>query len=296
MTIARNQRGRRSRASLDPYAMARESASALHAALSETPRVAVVLGTGLGGLADQIEEARSIPYADLLHFPVSTVVGHAGRLVVGHLGGVAVAALQGRFHLYEGYSPAQVVHPVRVLALLGAETLIVTNAAGGLNPDFQAGDLMLIRDHIGLPTLSGLNPLSGMNDETIGPRFPPMTEAYDAELRAEAGEVAREQKSVLREGVYVMVAGPSYETPAELAFLRSIGGDAVGMSSVPEVIAARHAGMRVLAISCVTNVAASGGATPVTAPSHEEVVAVAERAGQRLTSLVAGVIARVASR
>jgi purine-nucleoside phosphorylase len=296
MTIARNQRSSRSRALLDPYAMARESVSALRPAMSATPRVAVVLGTGLGGLANEIEGARSIPYGDLPHFPVSTVVGHAGRLVIGRLGGVAVAAMQGRFHLYEGYSPAQVVHPVRVLALLGAETLIVTNAAGGLNPDFQAGDLMLIRDHIGLPTLSGLNPLCGMNDETIGPRFPAMTEAYDAELRAEAREVAREQRSGLREGVYVMVAGPSYETPAELAFLRSIGGDAVGMSSVPEVIAARHAGMRVLAISCVTNVAAPGGAAPVTAPSHAEVVAVAEAAGQRLTSLVAGVIARVASR
>jgi purine-nucleoside phosphorylase len=276
-----------------PYAAAREAAAVLRPRLPEAPRVAIVLGTGLGGLADRLEEAQAFPYAELPHFPRSTVLGHAGRLVVGRLAGVPVAALQGRFHLYEGYTPAQVVHPVRVLGLLGARTLIVTNASGGLDPALRAGDLLLLRDHIGLASLAGQNPLVGPNDEDFGPRFPPMTAAYDPELRALARAVAAEQGDALPEGVYVMVSGPTFETPAELAFLRRAGADAVGMSTVPEVIAARHMGLRVLALSCVTNIALppAGEAAPV--PSHAEVVAAAEAAGERLARLVAGVVARL---
>lgn len=275
----------------DPYATAIETAEALKPMLRHAPRVAIVLGTGLGGLADRLTDAQTIPYADLPSFPRSTVLGHAGRLILGLLDGVPVAALQGRFHLYEGYAAAQVVLPVRVLGLLGMRTLIVTNAAGGLDPSCAAGDLMLVRDHIGLAALAGLNPLTGPNDERFGPRFPAMTAAYDAGLRAIAREVATERGIALRDGVYVMVAGPTYETPAELRFLRSIGADAVGMSTVPEVIAARHMGLRVLAISCITNVALPAEGTELAAPSHHEVVAAAEAAGARLADLIAGIVA-----
>lgn len=275
----------------NPYAAAIETAEVLKPTLRHAPRAAIVLGTGLGGLADRLADAQIIPYSDLPHFPRSTVQGHAGRLVLGLLDGVPVAALQGRFHLYEGYSPAQVVLPVRVLGLLGIPTLIVTNAAGGLDSSFAAGDLMLIRDHIGLATFAGLNPLAGPNDERFGPRFPSMTAAYDEGLRTIARSVAAERAMTLREGVYVMVAGPTYETPAELRFLRGIGADAVGMSTVPEVIAARHMGLRVLAISCVTNVALTPEGAELAEPNHLEVVAAAEAAGARLAELVAGVVA-----
>lgn len=260
----------------------------------EAPRVALVLGTGLGGLAERIADATSIPYADIPHFPQSTVAGHAGRLVLGHLSGVPVAAMQGRFHLYEGYTPQQVVLPMRVLHALGADTLIVTNAAGGLDPAQHAGDLLLLRDHIGLPTMAGNNPLIGPNDEQIGPRFPSITGAYDATLRQTAHAVAHEQGIALREGVYVMVSGPNYESPAELRFLRMIGADAVGMSTVPEVLAARHMGMRVLAISCVTNVALSADMDTPPEPNHAEVVAAAERSGAHLASLIEGILSRLA--
>jgi purine-nucleoside phosphorylase len=273
------------------YAAAIETAEALKPALRHTPRIAIILGTGLGGLADRLADAQIIPYADLPAFPRSTVQGHAGRLVLGLLDGVPVAALQGRFHLYEGYAPAQVVLPVRVLGLLGMRTLIVTNAAGGLDPSYGAGDLMLVRDHIGLATLAGLNPLTGPNDERFGPRFPAMTAAYDAGLRAIARAVATARGIVLRDGVYVMVAGPTYETPAELRFLRGMGADAVGMSTVPEVIAACHMGLRVLAISCITNVALPAEGAELAPPSHHEVVAAAEAAGARLADLIAGIVA-----
>jgi purine-nucleoside phosphorylase len=275
------------------YGQAREAAEALAARLEVRPEVAIVLGTGLGGLADLIQQAQNIAYHDIPHFPPTTVQGHTGQLVVGRLGGVPVAALRGRFHLYEGYSPAQVVHPVRTLAMLGARTLIVTNASGGLNPAFVAGDLMLLTDHIGVATLAGLNPLVGPNDERYGPRFPAMTAAYDAGLAAHARGVAAAQGMVLREGVYVMVSGPTYETPAELRFLRGIGADAVGMSSVPEVIAGRHMGLRVLAISCVTNLALVGEGQEAPEPSHQEVVDTAVAAGARLTQLIAGVLERL---
>ena len=272
-------------------AAAREAAADLRAKAPQPPRVALILGTGLGGLADRIATPTLIPYADIPRFPRSTVAGHAGRLVLGTLEGVPVAAMQGRFHLYEGYTPRQVVLPVRALRLLGAEILIVTNAAGGLNPAYEAGDLMLLADHIGLPTMAGLNPLRGPNDEALGPRFPAMTGAYDAALRAQAHAAAGPLGIPLREGIYAMVAGPNYETPAELRFLRQLGADAVGMSTVPEVIAARHAGMRVLAISCVTNVALPPEGIAPPEPSHAEVVATAERAGANLARLVERVLA-----
>jgi purine-nucleoside phosphorylase len=277
------------------YQIVEEVAAALRPRLPEPPRVAIVLGTGLGGLADQVADAHAIPYGEIPHFPLSTVPGHAGRLVLGRLGGVPVAALQGRFHLYEGYTPAQVVLPVRALGRLGARTLIVTNAAGGLNPDFAAGDLMLLRDHIGLGMFGGLNPLIGPNDDSFGPRFPAMTHAYDAELTAHARAVAAEQGAMLREGVYLMLTGPTFETPAELRYLRSTGADAVGMSTVPEVIAACHMGLRVLAISCITNVALPPAGAPLVEPTHEEVIATGLSAGARLGALVEGILSRIAS-
>ncbi|HEY7835692.1 MAG TPA: purine-nucleoside phosphorylase [Ktedonobacterales bacterium] len=275
------------------YQLVEEVAAALRPRLAEPPRVAIVLGTGLGGLANRIADERAIPYGEIAHFPRSTVPGHAGRLVLGRLGGVPVAALQGRFHLYEGYTPAQVVLPVRVLGRLGARVLIVTNAAGGLNPDFAAGDLMLLRDHIGLGIAGGLNPLIGPNDEAFGPRFPALTHAYDAALADHARAAAAERGITLHEGVYCMLTGPAFETPAELRMLRGLGADAVGMSTVPEVIAACHMGLRVLAISCVTNVALPGGAAPLVEPTHAEVIATGEAAGQRLGALVEGVLARL---
>lgn len=269
-----------------------DAVAAIRATGAPIPRVAIVLGTGLGGLADQIESATAVSYHDLPHFPRSTVVGHAGRLVLGTLGGVPLAAMQGRFHLYEGYTPQQVVFPVRVLRRLGAQTLIVTNAAGGLDPSQHAGDLMLITDHIGLPSMAGLNPLRGENDEQIGPRFPPMVDAYDPKLLQVARESASAVGVELREGVYAMVSGPNYETPAELRFLRVAGADAVGMSTVPEVIAARHMGMAVLAVSCITNVALPAANAQPAEATHAEVVAVASAAGERLTRLVAEVVRR----
>lgn len=267
-----------------------QAAEAIRAASASVPRVAIVLGTGLGGLADQLDDATAIAYADLPHFPRSTVAGHAGRLVLGRLGEVPVAAMQGRFHLYEGYTPQQVVFPVRVLRQLGAQALVVTNAAGGLDPSHRAGDLMLITDHIGLPSMAGLNPLRGANDEQLGPRFPPMVDAYDPALMQMARASASSLDIPLREGVYAMVSGPNYETPAELRFLRVVGADAVGMSTVPEVIAARHMGMAVVAISCITNVALpAANALPAEA-THAEVVAVANAAGERLTRLVSAIV------
>jgi purine-nucleoside phosphorylase len=279
----------------DIYAQAQEAAEMIAARIRVRPRVAMVLGTGLGNVADAIKTPKIIKYAEIPHFPRSTVFGHAGRLVVGKLHGVPVAAMQGRFHLYEGYSPQEVVFPVRVLRLLGAELLVLTNAAGGLAPDYQAGTLMLIRDSIGLPILAGLNPLTGPNDERFGPRFPAMAGAYDADLRRLARMVAQEQGIALAEGVYAMLSGPSFETPAELRLLRLVGADAVGMSTVPEATAARHLGMRVLAVSCITNKAPLEEAEASAQPMHlhEEVVAQAEAAGPRLAQVIEGVVARL---
>ncbi|PWT77737.1 MAG: purine-nucleoside phosphorylase [Chloroflexi bacterium] len=278
-----------------PLEQASDAAELIRQRFTSKPRVGLILGTGLGGLAESIADPTSIPYSDIPHFPRATVAGHAGRLVLGRLGDVVVAALQGRFHLYEGYTPAQIVLPTRTLGQLGIEILIVTNAAGGLAPGQQAGDLLLISEHIGLPTMAGQNPLMGPNDEQLGPRFPAMTDAYDASLRAEALRVAEENGFALHEGVYAMVSGPSFESPAELRFLRTIGADAVGMSTVPEVIAARHMGLRTLAISCITNVALPSGDGPVPEPSHAEVLRVADQAGERLATVIQGVLEHIAA-
>jgi purine-nucleoside phosphorylase len=244
----------------------------------------LVLGSGLGGVADQIEDARRIAYNKLPHMVASTVQGHAGELVVGHWHGKQVIALSGRVHRYEGHDFRQVVMPVRLLAALGIDTLIVTNAAGSVHTGLQPGDLMLIRDHI---NLSGGNPLIGVNDERLGRRFPDMTTAYDADLRALALQVAAERGLTLHQGVYCGLSGPSYETPAEIKMLHLLGADAVGMSTVPEVIAARHMGVRVMGLSCITNLGAGLGEGTL---DHSHVGAVAGSATARMTDLVAGVV------
>lgn len=259
------------------------------------PTVGIILGSGLSSLADTIENPVIIPTSEIPHWPSSTVSGHAGRLVIGRLEGHDVMVLQGRAHFYEGYSPGQLVVPVRVMNALGIETLIVTNAAGGLNPSYQEGDLMLIRDHLNFPGMAGNNPLRGPNDDAVGERFPDMTKPYDEELRALARHVAQESGFDVQEGVYAYVAGPSFETPAELRFLQIAGGDAVGMSTAPSVVAARHAGMRVLGISTITNMALPDP-PPGTAHSHEEVLAAGQQAVPRLIQVVRGVLRDLPSR
>jgi purine-nucleoside phosphorylase len=275
------------------YAALAAAVEAIQRRGAPQPRVALVLGNGLGGLADAVAAPTIIPYAEIPGFPQSTVVGHAGRLVLGALADVPVIAMQGRFHLYEGYAPQQVVFPIRVFRLLGVEILVVTNAAGGLNAQQRAGDLMLLTDHIGLATMVGLNPLLGPNDERLGPRFPAMSNAYDPELRRLALEAAVGAGVSLQQGTYVMLSGPNYETPAELRFLRSIGADAVGMSTVPEVIAARHLGLRVLAFSCITNLTLGDDVVVPAMAVHSEVVDVANEAGPRLAQLITGVLRRL---
>lgn len=256
------------------------------------PQVGVILGSGLNPLAKAVQAADPIPYEDIPHFPRPTVEGHAGRLVLGQLAGRTVMIMQGRVHFYEGYPIQQVVFPVRVMQVMGIRTLIVTNAAGGINPAFHAGDLMLISDHINLIGMAGANPLFGPNDPTLGPRFPDMSQAYDPRLRTIAREVAQEQKIPLREGVYVSLSGPSFETPADIRFLRMIGADAVGMSTVPEVIVARHGGMQVLGVSGISNLALTEP-TPDQEASHEEVLAAGQQIVPRLTALVLGTLARL---
>jgi len=238
---------------------------------SKRPAVGLILGSGLGSFAESFEEPAFIDYEEIPHFPVSTVTGHAGRLVVGERCGVTCVAMQGRVHYYEGHDAATLVFPVRTIITLGARTLIITNAAGGVRADFRPGTLMLIRDHLNLLPES---PLRGVNDQRLGPRFPDMTEAYSAELRALAREVASISGIELAEGVYAASPGPSYETPAEVQMLARLGADATGMSTVPEVIAANHMGARVLGISCITNKAAGLGEQPL---SHEEVTETAQQ-------------------
>lgn len=252
-----------------------------------SPDFGIVLGTGLGGLAGEIDVNTEIPYERLPGFPLSTVESHAGRLLFGQLGTQRVVAMQGRFHRYEGYSMQQIVFPVRVMRALGAKTLIVSNACGGMNPLWQPGELMLIADHI---NLLGDSPLVGPNDHSIGPRFPDMSEPYDVELRAVAKKVARDNGIVLHEGVYVAVTGPNLETPAEYRFLRGIGADVVGMSTVPEVIAAIHGGMRVLGVSIITDACLPDALEPV---NVEKIIATASKAEPQLTSLIASVLARL---
>jgi purine-nucleoside phosphorylase len=239
-----------------------------------------------------VDAADAIPYGDVPHFPQPSVEGHRGQLVLGKLDGTPVMVMQGRVHFYEGYPIQQVVFPVRVMQVMGIETLIVTNAAGGLNPSFRAGDLMLINDQINLMGMTGNNPLFGPNDPALGPRFPDMSQAYDPDLRRIAREVAQAEGLPLQEGVYAALAGPSFETPAEIRFLRNIGADAVGMSTGPEVVVARHGGIRVLGVSGISNVAL---AEPVSGQvtSHEEVLAAGQQIVPRLTALIRGVLARL---
>ncbi len=251
------------------------------------PRVAIVLGTGLGGLAEEIEAESTIPYEEIPDFPVPTVESHSGRLLLGRLSGQPVVAMQGRFHLYEGYSMQQVAFPVRVLRGLGAETLIVSNACGGMNPMWDVGDLMLIADHI---NLLGDNPLIGPNIDELGPRFPDMSEPYDLELQRMALDVAKEERITLRRGVYVAVPGPNLETRAEYRFLRTIGADVVGMSTVPEVIVAVHAQMKVLGVSIITDSCLPDALKPA---SVEQIIRVAGAAEPKLTHLIRNVVARL---
>lgn len=249
------------------------------------PQITITLGSGLGALADEVQVDAVLPYGEIPGFPVSTVLGHAGQLLLGSLQGKPVAVMQGRFHYYEGYPLALVVFPVRVMHALGATVFVVTNAAGGLNPDFEAGDVMLITDHI---NAMGANPLIGPNDDELGPRFPDMTHAYAPTLQTLALTVAKQEAIPLQQGVYVATSGPTFETPAERRHFRLIGGDAVGMSTVPEVIAANHTGMRVLGLSAITN-KATGGADQQQ-DSHAEVLAMAKVAGAKLVKLVRQVL------
>jgi purine-nucleoside phosphorylase len=264
-----------------------EAADAVRARFAASPHVAIILGTGLGALAGRIDSPVVVEYGDIPGFPLSTVESHAGRLICGQLAGHTVVAMQGRFHRYEGYSLQQVTFPVRVLRALGAEVLVVSNACGGMHPLWAAGDLMLIADHI---NLLGDSPLIGPNDARLGPRFPDMSEAYDRALRVLARAVARDLGLTLREGVYVAVPGPNLETRAEYRMLRSLGADVVGMSTVPEVIVAIHAGMRVLGVSIITDLCLPDALEPATV---ERIIAVAARAEPGLTALVEGVLGRI---
>lgn len=261
-----------------------EAAQFIEEKIGFNPQIGLILGSGLGVLADLIEDAKVIAYQDIPHFPVSTVEGHAGELVAGQIKGKNVIMMKGRFHPYEGYDLVKVSFPVRVLKQLGVTKLIVTNAAGGVNTSFNVGDLMVIKDHI---NFMFRNPLIGPNNNDLGVRFPDMSEAYSKKLQQLSHEVAAEQNFKLQEGVYAAVMGPSYETPAEIRMLRTIGADAVGMSTVPEVIAARHAGIEVLGFSCVTNMAAGILDQPL---SHEEVIETTERVKPKFLKLVLGII------
>ena len=251
------------------------------------PQVAIILGTGLGALADEIQDKEVVSYSQIPDFPTSTVIGHAGQLILGTIGKKPVVAMQGRFHRYEGYSLKEVAFPVRVMKSLGAKSLIISNAAGGMNPLFEAGDLMLITDHI---NLMGDNPLIGINDEKLGPRFPDMSQPYNRRLIALAGEVAREEKIKVQKGVYVAVTGPNLETAAEYRFLRIIGADAVGMSTVPEVIVAVQSGMRVLGISCITDECLPDALKPA---DIETIFKVAAKAEPKLTRLMSQVVQKL---
>lgn len=256
-------------------------------AAGREPRVAVVLGSGLGGVADAIETPVEIPYQEIPNFCHSTVEGHAGRLIIGSCGGVDVVAMKGRFHFYEGYSMQDVTLPIRVFTLMGIRSLILTNAAGGTAPHLSPGSLMIITDHI---NLMGDNPLRGPNDTRFGPRFPDMTSVYTPAYIDAAHQAAREMGIVVAEGVYLALRGPCYETPAEVRMLRDLGGDALGMSTVPEAIIARHSGVKILAISCITNMAAGLVRQEI---NHEEVMEVGARAGKQLSQLIIKLIPRL---
>ncbi|MDE5568294.1 MAG: purine-nucleoside phosphorylase [Muribaculaceae bacterium] len=264
----------------------KQTADFLHSKVSDMPQTAIILGTGLGDLVDHITDKQFIPYHDIPNFPVSTVEGHSGNLIFGSLGGKRVMAMQGRFHYYEGYDMKQVTFPVRVMQALGIKTLFVSNAAGGMNKEFRVGDVMVITDHI---NLFPENPLRGKNYNELGPRFPAMTEAYSKQLVAIADKIADENNLRLMHGVYVGTPGPTFETPAEYEYFRIIGGDAVGMSTVPEVIVANHAGMRVFGISVITDL---GGKDITEVPTHEEVQKAAVKAQPTVVALIKEMVAR----
>ena len=264
-----------------------EAADAIRSRTSYKPRVGLILGSGLNSLADSVQKGDYIPYGDLPNWPRSTVQGHAGRLVIGGLEGQSVFVMQGRVHFYEGYSMSQITLPVRVMLRLGLEIMIVTNAAGGINPDYAPGDVMLITDNLNLVGMSGANPLMGPNIDELGPRFPDMSRAYDIELMENARKIASENNIFLREGVYCGLSGPSFESPADLRFLRLAGADAVGMSTVPEVIVARHGGLRVLGFSGISNKANLDGSTITT---HEEVIEAGKVITPKIEAIVRGVL------
>jgi len=270
------------------YDQIQESLQFIRSRWQGTAKVGIVLGTGLGNLAKQINAEATIPYEEIPNFPRSTVETHAGNLVVGTLDGVPVAAMEGRFHAYEGYDPKQITFPVRVIKALGAERLVVSNACGGMNPQYRQGDIMVIEDHI---NLLGINPLVGINDDRLGPRFPDMCEPYDKKLIDLALEVARRENFTAHKGVYVGVLGPNLETRAEYRFLRGIGADVVGMSTVPEVLVAVHCGMKVLGLSIVTDMALPDALKPAVV---EEIIAVANAAEPKLTKIVCGVLKKLA--
>src|ERR1019366_2747075 len=273
---------------LDDFSRADQAAQFLLSHTSLRPTIALVLGSGLGGFVEEVHDAERIPYDEVPSFPRSTALGHAGQFVIGTAEGIPVAVMQGRAHLYEGYSPQQVVFPVRVLGRMGVQAVVLSNAAGGINLEYDRGALVVLRDHI---NLQGANPLIGPNDDHFGVRFPDMTDAYNTQFRRFALEESQRLGGGLHEGVYAAVSGPSYETPAEIRFLRTSGADLVGMSTVPEVIAARHMGMNVLAISCVTNVAAG---ILDRALVHDEVLEVGRRVTGRLIALLRAVLPRIA--
>jgi purine-nucleoside phosphorylase len=264
-----------------------EAVDAIRKRTSYRPRVGLILGSGLNSLADSVQKADIIPYGQLPNWPVSTVQGHAGRLVIGELEGQTALVMQGRIHFYEGYSMSQITLPVRVMLRLGLEMMFVTNAAGGVNPDFSPGDVMLITDNLNLIAMMGANPLMGPNIDELGPRFPDMSQAYDRKLMDLARQVARKENISLREGVYCALSGPSFEGPADLRFLRGIGADAVGMSTVPEVIVARHGGMRVLGLSGISNKANLDGSTVTT---HEEVMEAGKVITPKIEKIIRGVL------
>lgn len=271
----------------DDFSRAEEAAQFVLAQTPARPRIAVVLGSGLGTFADELRDVTALRYGDIPHFPKSTAIGHAGRLVIGSVDGIPLAVMQGRVHLYEGYSAQQVAFPIRVLARMGIRAVVLTNAAGGINAEYGKGALVVLRDHI---NLLGQNPLIGPNDDRLGLRHPDMTDAYNAQFRDLALDESQRLDGDVHEGVYAAVAGPSFETPAEIRFLRAIGADLVGMSTVPEVIAARHLGLEVLAISCVTNMAAGMTGEKITA---EEVLETGERVRGKFLALLRAVLPKI---
>lgn len=269
------------------YERAEHAARTIRARWSEDVRVALVLGSGLGAFADDLQDAIPIPYDEIPGFARSTVEGHAGRLVLGRVGGVSVAAMQGRFHYYEGYALEEVVFPIRVLGLLGIKSLVLTNAAGGVNVAFEQGSLMVISDHL---NLMGVNPLRGHNDERFGTRFPDMSEVYARDYQEIAVEEGRSMNIELRRGIYAALSGPSYETPAEIRMMRTLGADAVGMSTVPEAVIARQMNIKILGLSCITNMAAGVFDQPI---NHQEVIETGVRVHETFKELLRRVIPRL---